>query len=109
MQSSFLIFFDLKNTTIAARRGSQTPTRHCSPLEQPHVEEEHAYSRKEQQPHFPAHAGTLSHEQHAVHRPAEAQPRRVECVVHLLRERGRVADFVADGHRHLHGRVKTPN
>ena len=74
------------------------------PLKQPHVHEDENDGRKEQQPHLPAHTCTLRHQQHPVHRSAQTQSRRVEAIVHFLREGRRVSNFVANGHRHLHKR-----
>ena len=70
-------------------------------LEEPDVGEQEDDGDEEAEPHPPAHAGALGHEQHAVHGAAQPETGLVERVIHLLGEGGRVADFVSDGHRHL--------
>lgn len=69
-------------------------------LEQPDVEEDEDDGGEEGEPDLPAHARPLGHEEHPVHGAADARPRRVERVVHLLHEGRRVADLSAHGLRH---------
>lgn len=90
------------------RREGHNPPRQSSlhsamGSEQPHVHEQECHGREEAEPDLPAHAGAFGHEQHAVHGAPQADAGRVEGIVHLLREGGRVADLVPDGVGHLGG------
>jgi hypothetical protein len=51
-------------------------------LKQPHVRKQQKHSQEKQQPHTPAHARPLGHEQHPVHSSAQADARAVERFVH---------------------------
>lgn len=64
---------------------------------QPDIPEQEDNSSEEGHPDLPADAGALRHAEHAVHGTAQAHTSAIERVVHLLGERGRITDFVADG------------
>lgn len=53
-------------------------------LEYPDVKKQQKHSQEKQQPHAPAHARALGHEQHAVHSSAQADACAVERFVHGL-------------------------
>lgn len=55
-------------------------------LEEPDVGKKQDDGSKESEPDFPADTAALRHDEHPVHRPAQAYSRLVECVVHLLGE-----------------------
>jgi hypothetical protein len=80
---------------------SRILSTHAS-LPQPYPPKQQYDGSKEAQPRLPPHTRTLSHPQHAVHRALEAISRVLKLIVHLLSQRGRVTDFVANKVRQLH-------
>ena len=65
-------------------------------LEQPDVPEQSNDKGKEDEPHLPTHTGTLRHTQHTVHGALELITRIRELIIHLFRQRSRIADFIAN-------------
>ena len=63
---------------------------------QPHPPKQQYHHGKKPHPHPPPHARLLRHPQHAPHRAAQPIPRVLKLVVHLLRQRRRVANLVAN-------------
>ena len=69
--------------------------------EKPNPHKQHHHRRKKPQPHPPPDARPLRHPQHPPHRALQPDARALESVVHAVRQRGAVADLVADGDREL--------
>lgn len=69
-------------------------------LEQPNIEEQEENSSEKAQPDFPPDTSTLRHAQHAGHVPAESYTGALEGILEGVQVCG-IADFVADGYRHL--------
>jgi hypothetical protein len=71
-------------------------------LEQPDIPEQSNDKGKEDEPHLPTHTRTLCHTQHTVHSTLELITRIRELIIHLLRQRSRIADFVANAQSKLY-------
>jgi hypothetical protein len=75
--------------------------------EQPNIPEQSNDKGKEDEPHLPTHTRTLRHTQHTIHRTLELITRIRELIIHLLRQRSRIADFVADAQGKLYHTTKS--
>jgi hypothetical protein len=71
--------------------------------EQPDIPEQSNDKRKEDQPHLPSHTSLLCHAQHTIHSTLELITRIRELIIHLFRQRSRVANLVANAQSKLFG------
>lgn len=73
----------------------------CDGLPEPHPPEQQDQRSEKSKPCFPPNARLLRHAEHPVHRAFNLVPAVLKLIVHLLRKRRRVANFVADEVRQL--------
>lgn len=106
------------NTNLAPNQTHKSPkptpnalaTHDHPPLsKQPHINKKHHHKRKKPHPHPPPHPRPLRHPQHPIHRSPQPDPRRLKRIIHLLRQSGRIADFISYRNRNLSLQISATN